>query len=93
MAHQHAPPHTPRFHQRTRPHRPSRSFALVNGLTFVVHLLLACAAEDLLATRVAGQINLGVVAVLAQGSLLLWTAARYDRAAHEEAAYESAEEH
>ncbi|WP_432072526.1 hypothetical protein [Streptomyces wuyuanensis] len=93
MAHQHAHPHTPRFHQRPRPHRASRSFALVNGLTFVVHLLLACAAEDLLATRVAGQINLGVVALLAQGSLLLWTAARYDRAAHEEAAYESAEEH
>ncbi|MCZ7457188.1 hypothetical protein [Streptomyces sp. WMMC940] len=93
MAHQHAHPHTPRFHQRPRPHRVSRSFALVNGVTFTVHLLLACAAEDLLATPVAGQINLGVVALLAQGSLLLWTAARYDRATHEEAAYESAEEH
>ncbi|WP_244888790.1 hypothetical protein [Streptomyces purpureus] len=55
--------------------------------------MLACAAEDLLATRVTGQINLGVVALLAQGSLLLWTAARYDRAVHEGAAYESAEEH
>ncbi|MDQ1006902.1 hypothetical protein QFZ82_001387 [Streptomyces sp. V4I23] len=89
MAHQHAHP----FHQRPRPHRPGRSFALVNGLTFAVHLLLACAAEGLLATRVAGQINLGVVALVAQGSLLLWTAARYDRAAHEEAAYEAEEEH
>ena len=93
MAYQHAHPHTPPFHQRARPYRPGRSFALVNGLTFAVHLLLACAAEDLLATRVAGQITLGVVAVLAQGSLLLWTAARYDRAAHEEAAYEPEEEH
>ncbi|GGT17584.1 hypothetical protein [Streptomyces purpureus] len=93
MAHQHAHPHTPPFRQRPRPHRPGRSFALVNGLTFAVHLVLACAAEDLLATRVTGQINLGVVALLAQGSLLLWTAARYDRAVHEGAAYESAEEH
>jgi hypothetical protein len=93
MAHQYAHPHTPPFRQRPRPHRPGRSFALVNGGTFAVHLLLACAAEDLLATRVAGQINLGVVALLAQGSLLLWTAARYDRAAHEEAAYEPEEEH
>ncbi|MFD8194021.1 hypothetical protein [Streptomyces wuyuanensis] len=92
MAHQHTHPHTPRFPHVPRPHRPGRSFALVNGLTFAVHLLLACVAEDLLATRVAGQINLGVVALLAQGSLLLWTAARYDRA-HEEAAYEPAEEH
>ncbi|MFH0516302.1 hypothetical protein ACHBTE_03895 [Streptomyces sp. M41] len=58
----------------------------------MVHLLLACAAEDLLATRVVGQINLGVVVLLAQGLLLLWTATRYDRAAHEQAAYESAEE-
>ncbi|ATW46808.1 hypothetical protein ACWGJT_23375 [Streptomyces xantholiticus] len=93
MAHQHAHPHTPPYYERPRPHRPGRSFALVNGLTFAVHLLLACAAEDLLATRVAGQINLGVVAILAQGSLLLWTAARYDRAAHGEAAYEPEEEH
>ncbi|NWF28681.1 hypothetical protein HW130_20855 [Streptomyces sp. PKU-EA00015] len=93
MAHQHAHQYTPAFHQRPRPHRPGRSFALVNGLTFAVHLLLACAAEDLLATRVAGQVNLGVVALLAQGSLLLWTAARYDRAAQERAAYESEEEH
>jgi hypothetical protein len=93
MAHQHAHPHTLTFHPRPRRHRPGRSFALVNGLTFAVHLLLACAAEDLLATRVAGQINLGVVAILAQGALLLWAAARYDRAAHEEAAYEPEEEH
>ncbi|MDQ0840451.1 hypothetical protein [Streptomyces sp. V1I6] len=94
MAHQHAHPHTSPFPQGPRPHRPGRSFALVNGPTFAVHLLLACVAEDLLATRVAGQINLGVVAILAQGSLMLWSAARYDRAAaHEEAAYEPEEEH
>ncbi|MEV1085543.1 hypothetical protein AB0I98_46255 [Streptomyces sp. NPDC050211] len=85
MAHQHAHPHTPQHHQRPRPHPPGRFFALVNGLTFAVHLLLACTAEDLLATRVAGQITLGVVALLAQGALLLWTAARYDRAPYGEA--------
>ncbi|WP_369268711.1 hypothetical protein AB5J55_00520 [Streptomyces sp. R11] len=91
MAHQHVHPHTPQPHQRPWPHPPGRSFALVNGLTFAVHLLLACTAEDLLATRVAGQITLGVVALLAQGSLLLWTAARYDRTpygdAHDGAPY------
>lgn len=95
MAHQHVHPHTPQPHQRPRPHPPGRSFALVNGLTFAVHLLLACTAEDLLATRVAGQITLGVVALLAQASLLLWTAARYDRApygdAHDGALYGEAE--
>lgn len=87
MAHQHAHPHTPHLHQRPRPHPSGRSFALVNVLTFAVHLLLACTAEDLLATRVAGQITVGVVALLAQGALLLWTAARYDRAPYGEAPY------
>lgn len=91
MAHQYADPHTIQLRQRPRPHPPGRSFALVNGLTFAVHLLLACTAEDLLATRVTGQITLGVVALLAQGLLLLWTAARYDRAsygvAHDEPPY------
>ncbi|WP_328875479.1 hypothetical protein OHT76_38410 [Streptomyces sp. NBC_00287] len=83
MAHQHAP----QLHQRPRPHLPGKSFLLVNGLTFAVHLLLACTAEDLLATRVAGQITVGVVALLAQAVLLLWTAVRYDRAPHDEAPY------
>ncbi|WP_406863815.1 hypothetical protein ABZO31_26620 [Streptomyces sp. HUAS MG47] len=92
MAHPHTRPHTPRFRERPRPLRPGRSFALVNGVTFVVHLLLACAAKDLMATPVVGQVSLGVVALLAQGSLLLWTAARYDRAAHEEAAYAPTED-
>ncbi|MFD7408462.1 hypothetical protein ACFV7R_38760 [Streptomyces sp. NPDC059866] len=88
MAHQHAHPHTPQHHQRPRPHPPGRSFLLVNGLTFAVHLLLACTAEDLLATRVTGEITLGVVALLAQSSLLLWTAARYDRTPYGEAPYD-----
>ncbi|WP_418955488.1 hypothetical protein [Streptomyces tritici] len=93
MAHPRPQPHPPRFRERPRPHRPGRSFALVNGLTFALHLLLVCTAEDLMAARVLGEINLGVVALLAQGSLLLWTAARYDRAAHEEeAAYHATEE-
>lgn len=85
MAHQHAHPHTPQHPQRPRPHPSGRFFLLVNGLTFAVHLLLACTAEDLLATRIAGQITLGVVALLAQVLLLLWTAARYDRAPYGEA--------
>lgn len=88
MAHPHTHPYTPQLQQRTRPRPPGRFFALVNGLTFAVHLLLACTAEDLLATRVAGQITLGVVALLGQGSLLLWTAARYDRASHGETPYD-----
>ncbi|MFE9020978.1 hypothetical protein ACFYNL_20765 [Streptomyces sp. NPDC007808] len=82
MAHQHTHPHTPRLHQRPRPHPPGRSFLLVNGLSFAVHLLLACTAQDLLGTRVVGQITFGVIALLAQVLLLLWTAARYDRALH-----------
>lgn len=94
MAHQHAHPHTPQLHQRPRPHPSGRSFALVNGLTFAVHLLLACTAEDLMATRVAGQITFGIVALLAQTALLLWTAARYDRDpygdVHDEAHYDEA---
>ncbi|WP_051828410.1 hypothetical protein [Streptomyces bicolor] len=88
MAHQHVHPHTPQLHQRPRPHSPGIFFALVNGLTFAVHLLLACTAEDLLATRIAGQITFGVVALLAQVLLLLWTAARYDRAPHGPAPYD-----
>ncbi|MGV9454876.1 hypothetical protein [Streptomyces sp. NPDC003635] len=85
MAHQHAHPHAPQYPPRPRPHPPGRSFLLVNALTFAVHLLLACTAEDLLATRIAGQITFGVVALLAQVLLLLWTAARYDRAPYGEA--------
>jgi len=79
MAQQHAP----LLHHRSRPHRPGMSFAAVNGLTFGVHLLLACSAADFMATRVWGKTTIGVLALLIQGSLLVWTAARYDRRADE----------
>ncbi|WP_254707033.1 hypothetical protein [Streptomyces lunaelactis] len=62
------------------------SFAVVNGLTFGLHLLLACSATDFMATRVWGETTIGVLALLIQGSLLLWTAARYDRRADERGA-------
>lgn len=71
--------HAHHLHQRPRPPRPGRSFALVNGLTLGVHLVLACSAADFLGNRVWGEINVGVLALLLQGSLLMWTAARYDR--------------
>ncbi|HZX37414.1 MAG TPA: DUF485 domain-containing protein [Streptomyces sp.] len=77
MAQQHAP----LLHHRPRPHRPGLSFAVVNGLTFSVHLLLACSAPDFMATRVRGNTTIGVLALLIQGFLLMWTAARYDRRA------------
>ncbi|MFF3325864.1 hypothetical protein [Streptomyces sp. NPDC002889] len=59
------------------------SFAVVNGSTFAVHLLLTCSATDFMATRVWGETNIGVLALLFQGSLLVWTAVRYDRRADE----------
>ncbi|MET9409163.1 hypothetical protein ABZX90_25875 [Streptomyces sp. NPDC002935] len=58
------------------------SFALVNGSAFAVHVLLACSAAELMATRVWGEASIGVLALLLQGSLLVWTAARYDRLAN-----------
>ncbi|AVZ74970.1 hypothetical protein SLUN_25085 [Streptomyces lunaelactis] len=82
MAQQHAS----LLHHRPRPHRPGMSFAVVNGLTFGLHLLLACSAADFMATRVWGETTIGVLALLIQGSLLLWTAARYDRRADERGA-------
>jgi hypothetical protein len=75
MAYEHAH-HLP---QQPRPPRPGRFFALVNGLTLAVHLVLACSAEDFLSNRVWGEMNVGMLALLLQASLLLWTAARYDR--------------
>ncbi|MEV6653758.1 hypothetical protein [Streptomyces sp. NPDC051219] len=57
------------------------SFAVVNGLTFGVHLLLVCSAPDFMASRIWGKTSVGVLALLFQGSLLLWSAARYDRRA------------
>ncbi|SDN40919.1 hypothetical protein SAMN05444921_12666 [Streptomyces wuyuanensis] len=74
-------PHVPRLRHRPRPHRPGVSFALVNGSAFAVHVLLACSAAELMATRVWGETSIGVLALLFQGSLLVWTATRYDRRA------------
>ncbi|MGW7367604.1 hypothetical protein ACWGI8_30330 [Streptomyces sp. NPDC054841] len=54
---------------------------MVNASTFAVHLLLACSADDFMATRIWGRTNIGVLALLLQASLLVWTAARYDRRA------------
>jgi hypothetical protein len=73
--------YAPRLHHRPRPHRPGLSFALVNGVAFGAHLLLASFAADLMATRVWGRTTTGVLALLAQGVLLVWTATRYDRRA------------
>lgn len=75
MAH----PHVPLVHHRPLPRRPGVSFALVNGSAFAVHVVLACAAPDVMGTRVRGEISLGVLAMLFQGFLLVWTAAGYDR--------------
>ncbi|MDH2392594.1 hypothetical protein QCN29_28210 [Streptomyces sp. HNM0663] len=59
------------------------TFAVVNGSAFGVHLLLACAADALMARRVWGEATVGMLALLLQGSLLVWTAVRYDRHADE----------
>lgn len=75
MAQQHAP----RLDHRPRPYRPGMSFAVVNGLTFGVHLLLALSAPEFMATRIWGETNVGMLALLIQASLLLWAAARYNR--------------
>lgn len=76
-------PHVPRPHHRhqrsPRIHRPGTVFATVNGSAFALHLLLACSAEDFLGTPVWGEITTGVLALLLQGSLLVGTAALYDR--------------
>ncbi|MCZ4124935.1 DUF485 domain-containing protein [Streptomyces sp. H39-S7] len=73
--------YAPRLHHRPRPQRPGLLFALVNGVAFGAHLLLASFAADLLATRIWGQTTIGMLALLAQGALLLLTAALYDRSA------------
>lgn len=77
MAQQHAP----RLHHRPQPYHPGLSFAVVNGLTFCVHLLLALFAAEFMAARIWGETSIGMLALFVQGSLLLWTAARYDRRA------------
>ncbi|MGW7052276.1 DUF485 domain-containing protein [Streptomyces sp. NPDC054887] len=80
MAQQYAPP----LPHRPQRRRPGVSFAVVNAVALCVHLLLALCAAGFLATRVWGQVNIGMLVILVQGCLLLWTAARYDRHADEE---------
>ncbi len=63
---------------RRRP-RPGTVFAVVNGATLAVHLLLAQSAEAFLATRVWGETTVGLLGLLLQGALLVVTAVRYDR--------------
>lgn len=73
-----AQPHAPLLHHRPPPYRPGLSFAVVNGVAFGVHLLLALFAAEFMAARIWGETSIGMLALLVQGSLLLWTAARYD---------------
>ncbi|MEV4946868.1 hypothetical protein [Streptomyces sp. NPDC053755] len=74
-------PHVPRTSHRSRPHRPGRSFAVVNGTAFAVHVLLVCSFADLMAAPAQGGTGIGIPALLLQAVLLVWTAARYDRRA------------
>ncbi|WP_241838075.1 hypothetical protein [Streptomyces sp. CB03234] len=79
-------PPAPRLHhshQRPRRHRPGAVFATVNGSAFALHLLLACTAEDFMANPLWGEITTGLLGLLLQGSLLVGTAALYDRHADE----------
>ncbi|GAA2484908.1 hypothetical protein [Streptomyces gobitricini] len=62
-----------------RRHRPGTVFAVVNAAAFTVHLVLACAAPGVLATRVSGETPAGVPVLFLQVLLLVWTAVRYDR--------------
>ncbi|WP_336323764.1 hypothetical protein [Streptomyces lavendofoliae] len=59
--------------------RRGTAFAVVNGTAFAAHLVLACTAPGLLATRVSGETTAGACALLLQVLLLVWTAVRYDR--------------
>ncbi|MCT4351781.1 hypothetical protein M5362_01360 [Streptomyces sp. Je 1-79] len=76
-------PHAPRTPHPSRPPRPGLSFAVVNAVVFAVHVLLLCSAPDVMAVPRWGETGLGVPALLLQGVLLVWTAARYDRRADE----------
>ncbi|MGI5484528.1 hypothetical protein [Streptomyces lavendofoliae] len=86
----HAPPSPGREHPRQGhsarkrlPHgyadRRGTAFAVVNGTAFAAHLVLACTAPWLLASRVSGETTAGAYALLLQVLLLVWTAVRYDR--------------
>ncbi|MFF8288852.1 hypothetical protein ACF068_06400 [Streptomyces sp. NPDC016309] len=90
----HPLPH-PSHRHGASPSRPGVAFALLNAVTLAVHLLLACSAPELLATRLGdgGEVTLGLVALLLQAALLLWTAARYDHLARRRAQYRRESEH
>ncbi|MFD9030901.1 hypothetical protein ACFVZW_07070 [Streptomyces sp. NPDC059567] len=73
-----SPHHSP---HPSRPRRPGLSFAVVNTTAFAAHLLLVCSAPDFMAAPVEGGTGIGMLALLLQAVLLVWTAARYDRRA------------
>ncbi|WP_187282984.1 hypothetical protein, partial [Streptomyces sp. MS191] len=61
------------------PHRrPGLAFAVINGSTFAVHVLLVC-TTDVMAAPSRGGTGFGVTALLLQAALLVVTAVRYDR--------------
>ncbi|MEU5982598.1 hypothetical protein [Streptomyces sp. NPDC047434] len=63
------------------PHRrPGLAFAVINGSTFAVHVLLVC-TTDVMAAPHRGGTGFGVTALLLQTVLLVVTAARFDRSA------------
>ncbi|MFE5482301.1 hypothetical protein [Streptomyces sp. NPDC056527] len=67
----------------SRPRRPALSFAVVNSGVLAAHLVLVCSAADFMSAPVEGGIGIGVLALILQAALLVWTAARYDRRANE----------
>ncbi|MFD7908695.1 DUF485 domain-containing protein [Kitasatospora sp. NPDC059722] len=66
---------------RRRTLRITRGFALLNGVPLALTVVLACTAGGLLGTKVLGQFTVGMLLGVVQGTLLLWTAARFDRRA------------
>jgi uncharacterized membrane protein (DUF485 family) len=59
--------------------RFNRAFVVANAAVLVTVMLLACTSGGLMGTRLFGRINLGIVLGLVEGTLLLLSAARYDR--------------
>jgi hypothetical protein len=59
--------------------RHGSRLARVNAACFAVMLVLACSWGGLLGVTVIGQVNLGMILILAQGAVLIATAASYDR--------------